>query len=112
MKKAIFCLNLKGRTQKLMNWVPILASAGQEPLGAEHASLLFAKHVFSVGLFALAERLAPDRRAFAIVAIEKLTPTGGSWSAETLLRFLGPAFVVLLDPDATGLLALSLILGV
>jgi hypothetical protein len=55
MKKAMFCLNLKGRAQKLMNW------ATSSPL---------------------AERLAPDRRAFGIVAIEKLTPIGGSCSAE------------------------------
>ena len=57
------------RTQKLMNWVPILASAGQEPLGG--ACELFAKLVFPVGLFALAERLAPGRPSSAICAIIK-----------------------------------------
>jgi hypothetical protein len=71
MKKAIFCLNLKGRTQKLMNWVPILASAGQEPLGAEHASLLFAKHVFSVGLFALAEKSLHANSPFVMLADQR-----------------------------------------
>ena len=53
------------RTQKLMNWVPILASAGQEPLGG--ACELFAKLVFPVGLFALAERLAPGRPSSAAI---------------------------------------------
>jgi hypothetical protein len=54
MKKAIFCLNLKGRAQKLMNRVTSSPWLSAEP--------------------------RTDR--IRIVAIEKLTPIGGSWSAE------------------------------